>query len=297
MSRSGAAIGLMLAGAAIVGVALWPRRHEEAPRSRPARSPAPQPGAGSAGPIPIPIISPPPTTRGPVYTTESWRPFLIPLATSAGIPIEYAMKHVEVESGGNPCSVGNPFASYDGGVHPREAGIAQLYGPDDYATTHADPTALRAYCAPSYMSSYKDGNGVAHQAMAFSQSTTRALTNDEMVAQAASLIALITASRRRADRLLASVDATWPTTSADYWKFVKLQHGIPGLANAIVYVRDALGRAPISWAEFAATVIGAPALALIKAHDPNTYAYAADFPKVLANADKTGGVVQGPAFA
>jgi hypothetical protein len=265
------------------------------PPSRPPRMP--QPGGGSGNPIPVPIAPLPPTTRGPVYNTESWRPYLTPLAAAAGIPIEYALQHVVVESGGNPCAVGNPFASFDGGKHPREAGIAQLYGPDDYATTKADPDAFRAYCAPSYMSTYKDANGVAHQAMAFSQSVTRALTSEEMIAQASSLIALITASRHRADRLLASVGATWPPTSGDYWKFVKLQHGIPGLANAIVYVRDTLGRAPLSWAEFAATVVGAPTLALIQAHDPNTYAYAGSFAKVLANAEKTGGVVQGPALS
>lgn len=273
--------------------------HGEAERFVPTpHAPAPpQPGAGSSGPPPAPIVTLPPTTRGPLYNTESWRPFLAPLASAANIPLEYAMKHVEVESGGNPCAVGNPFASYDGGVHPREAGIAQLYGPDDYATTKADPTALRAYCAPAYMSSYKDGNGVSHPAMAFSQTVTRALTSEEMIAQATSLIALIAASRHRADRLLASVGAAWPTTSADYWKFVKLQHGIPGLANAIAYARDILGRAPASWAEFASTVMTPPTLALIKAHDPGTFAYVGSFPKVLANADKTGGVVLGPSLS
>lgn len=224
-----------------------------------------------------------------MYNAESWRPYIAPLAKAAGIPLEYAMKHGEVESGWNPCSVGNPFASYDGGIHPREAGIAQLYGPDDYATTHADPTALRAYCAPSYMS--KDASGAPR--LAFSQQVTRALTSDEMLAQATSLIALITASRHRADRLLASVGAAWPTTSSDYWRFVKLQHGIPGLANAIAYVRETLGRAPSSWSEFATTVMGAPTLALIKEHDPSTFGYVGSFPKVLANADKTGAVVQG----
>lgn len=247
------------------------------------------------------ISSRPPAPSGPskgiMYSTESWRLVLIPLVAVAGIPLEYALRHIEVESDGNPCAVGNPFASYDGGVHPREAGIAQLYGPDDYATTKTDPTALRAYCAPKYMGTYKDASGVAHQAMAFSQMCSRALTAEEMLAQANSLVALIVASRHRADHLLMSVGATWPTTSSDYWKFVKLQHGIPGLANAIVYTKDVLGRAPRSWSEFASTVTEPATLALIKAHDPQTFAYAESFAKVLANAEKTGGVVVGPSIA
>lgn len=266
------------------------------------------------GPVTVTPLSPVPkdlTMYTDTYNTESWRPIMIAVAPSSGVPIEFAMEWIRRESRGKPCAVGNRFASFDGGKHPRETGIGQLYGPDDYATTKTDPEALRSYCNPKYLASIVDGNGhpvlgkdgKQVQEWAFSQQCARDLTPSEMGEQVRSFMALVKACQHRADHLLSSVGAKWNTSSPDYWKFVKLQHGIPGLANAIAYVTQILTRAPESWNEYATTVMTDPVLALIKEHDAGTYKYydnppyvkaPGEFPKTLNNADQTGGVVVGP---
>ena len=309
------AVGVLGAGAAAAGIAFKLRRGRgresdgagDRASARQPRTFAPSQelgdrGARFAAPAQDGKIKPMSTTA---YSTETWRPVLIPLVAIAGIPIEFVLKWIDVESAGQPCAVGNAFASFDGGAHPRETGIVQLYGPDDYKTTHADPSALRAYCMPKYAAVLKgpdgrpllDANGQPKTAMAFSQQCSRELTADEMYEQARVTVALVEAEMARADRLLAGVGSAWSRSSPDYWKFVKLQHGIPGLANAIGYVKDVLGYAPTTWAQYRATVLTPECEALIKAHDPGTYNYVGEFAKVLANAEKTGGAVVAPPSA
>lgn len=235
------------------------------------------------------------------YTAADWHPYLAPLLATAAEPPAFAAKWLTIESDFQPCAVGNVFASFvwpkDGKRYPLEAGLAQLYGPDDYSLLGVEPSAFRAYAAPDYLATWIDAKGMTHSGIAHSQVCVRALTPDEMHVQAKSVVDKITTARHAADRLLSSVGAVWSPTSADYWAFVKLQHALPGLAKAIGYVRADLGRAPMSWVEFSATVLSRAVLDQIKAHDPNTWNHSAGFANDLHNAWETGAVVSGPPVA
>ena len=282
--------------------------HDDAPVARSTRGnyapPRPQPTTTAQ---PQPNVAPVQSGPTPAYTTESWRPILIPLCVKAGIPIEFMMKWLQVESGGDPCAVGNPFASFSNGAYPLESGLVQLFGPDDYTATKADPAAMRAYCKPKQMMAVRDHNGVQLTnkdgtpmfAMGFPQGVTRALTPDEVAEQARATVAKVSSDMRSAGRMLAGVGAHWPTTAPDFWMFVKLQHALPGLASSIRFVAKQLGRAPTGWHEFSTTILSEPVLGMIQA-DPNmkeTWNHHADFAHELANAEKTGGIVQGPALS
>jgi hypothetical protein len=273
-------LAAIFVGGVVAGVLLW--RRDAVPRG--AISPTRQPlspsgpsgdGARSAErspavPAPAPAV---PAGQPPVYSVATWLPYVQPLAVAAGIPTAYAQKWNEVESAGQPCAVGWPFASFDG-VHPLESGIAQLYGPDDYKALGIDPAAFRAYCAPRYMRTYKDANGKQQQALAFSQNHTRALIPAEMNAQAKALIDKIVISAHLADQLLAG---RWDRSSFDYWAFVKLRgHGIPALAACIPIVADYLGHFP-SWAEFRANVHQPEVLEKIRLQQPEAYKHLGDW--------------------
>lgn len=241
-------------------------------------------------------VLPPKAGKPPMYNTESWRPIVIPIASEKGIPIEFLMKWIDVESGGQPCAVGNKFASYDNGVHPLEAGLVQLYGPDDYKLTGADPTAIRAYCKPKYLAPTggKGADGKPLMAMAFSQECSRPLTPAEMGEAVRYSAAKVLADAQRASQILASVGSQWSHFSPDYWKFVKLQHALPGLAKAISYTKLVLGYAPKTWSEYRTTVMLDSVQEMIKEHDPLTWKYREGFANDLENADKTGSVVVAP---
>ena len=124
--------------------------------------------------------------------------------------------------------------------------------------------------------------------MAFSQKHVRALTPDEMTLQAGTLVAKIVTSMHRADALLGG---RWDRAGRDYWAFVKLQHGLPGLATAIQYVAATLGHFPATWDEFRHVVMTPDVLAQIKTHDPITFSYSAGFPADLHNAEETAAVL------
>lgn len=304
--RSATAIGISLAGAALLGIALWPRRRDELVHPTHG-SDVPQPQPRPAAPV-ASVVTPPLTaTRAPMYTTESWRPWLIPLCIKAGIPIEFMMEWLRIESGGDPCAVGNPFASFANGAYPLESGLVQLYGPDDYTATKADPAAMRAYCKPKQMLPVRDHNGVQLTnkdgspmfAMGFPQGVTRALTLDEQAEQARAAVAKVSSDMRSAGHMLTNVGARWATTSPDFWMFVKLQHALPGLASAIRFTAKQLGHAPSGWREYATSVLSEPVLAMIQA-DPGmveTWNHHTDFAHELANAEKTGSVVRGAAMS
>ena len=285
-------LAAIFVGGVVAGALLW-RRDAVLRGTIPAvREPSPLPGSDAraaerspAVPAPAPAV---PAGPPPVYSVATWLPYVQPLAVAAGIPTAYAQKWNEVESVGKPCAVGRAFASFDG-VHPRESGIAQLYGPDDYKALGIDPAAFRAYCAPQYMATYKDANGKQQQALAFSQNHTRALTPAEMNDQARALVNKIVLSANAADKLLGG---HWGRDTADYWAFVKLiGHGLPGLAHAMPYVTQHLGYFPATWAEFRMSVFQPDVLAKIKEHDPVTYGYLAEFPKALTNAEKVAAVI------
>jgi len=222
-------------------------------------------------------------------TLEQWVALLAPGCLAHHIQLPYALKWIDLESGGNPCAVGNPAAHGPDG-NPREIGIAQLYNPDDLARSGVTGTQLRAYCVPG------DDHAVMYKGKTvrgFSSALLRPLTAAEMQEQADATIDLIARCMVMATRDLVAVhaDAAWSPSTRNYWTLVKLQHGLPGLSHTgLRAVARRLQRAPRSWQEFAATV-GHVQL------DPETMKYRDGFPVILANAEQCASVFTEPELA
>lgn len=218
------------------------------------------------------------TSAGPdafIPTMSDWARILAPMCLDADIPLPFALKWIKLESGGNPCAVGVPAQHGRGSdptytQYPREIGIAQLFSPDDFQALKIKPASFRAYCAP-------ERNGE------FPQDVIRPLTLDEIHQQAIAAIGKIQLDRARAQRQLRNIQAgpQWAPDRADFWKVVKLQHGIPGIASSgLPAVTRKLGRPPIDWGEFRRT------LANVKL-DAGTEAYRSEFNRTLNAAENT----------
>lgn len=220
------------------------------------------------------VVKGPMSVSAPSATAMHWMPVLGPYAIAANIPPMYAVKWIDIESGGNPCAVGKvdkttrhilPSAIAADG-HPKEMGIAQFYNPDDLTFLHLTSSELRAYCVPG------------------TDKLARALTADELTVQAKATIALIQKCQRAALADLAKIGATWP--ERDVWTLVKLQHGLPGLSRSgLPGAKARIGRAPLSWAEYKAAILAG-------AHvDAGTEPYRSDFVRIFLNAEKCASVL------
>lgn len=200
----------------------------------------------------------------PKYDTMFWQEHLRPFCEAENIPLVYALRWVEIESGGNPCAIGAPGQLGPDG-YPRELGIAQFYNPDDLTFLHLTGHGLRAYCG-------KDNK------------PNRALTPAEVKEQAEATVDLIAKCRGAAARDLAKVGATW--SEHDELCLTKLQHGLPGLSRSgLPAVTKQLGRAPKGWDEFAATLNQVTL-------DPGTERYRGVIKGILENARSTASVVK-----
>jgi len=171
------------------------------------------------------------------YTVETWRPLITVLAEKSNpkLSVPYILKWIQLESGGNPCSIGQKINGPDG--YPKELGISQVYNPEDLKRFHITGKELRAYCKPG-----------------FSSQVSRPLTQEEMTIQARMTIDLVLHCLTESGRSLIANKIPWSPNSKDFWKAVKLWHALPvivrpGFANVTKY----LGRAPISWTEFRKT--------------------------------------------
>ncbi len=211
-----------------------------------------------------------PGTMG--YTTATWEPVIAVYATAARVPIEFAVQWEGEESGGNPCAIGKPGAKGPDG-NPREMGIAQLYNPDDLRDFGVTGDELRAYCVPG------------------TQTVSRPLTEAEVQQQASLLVRKISKSRSEASHYMTLAGARWPSDGVDFWRLVKLVHGLPGLVHGLVTVAHHLGRAP-SWSEFR-RVIEAGEVTL----DAATEGYRAEFGRAFDNAEKCTSTMRGEALS
>jgi hypothetical protein len=208
----------------------------------------------------------------PDYPLHSWAPIVASLIPSVAprTPQAFAMKWLEIESGGNPCAVGDPGQLGPDG-NPAEIGIGQLYNPDDFVAFGARAGDFRAYCPAAaqlaaayrqaqqdYADAVKAGDTAAQTAararMAAAarqmQTKTRPLTQAELAAQAkVTLLDKIEQGITHADALVHEYGLAWSVP--DYWKLVKAPHALPAiLGNGLPAVVKKLGRAPHSWAEF-----------------------------------------------
>jgi hypothetical protein len=222
-------------------------------------------------------------------SVEQWGTHLAPGCLAHGIPLAYALKWIDLESGGNPCAIGSPASRGPDG-NPRELGIAQFYNPDDLRRFGVTGTQLRAYCVPG------DNHAVTYKGRTvrgFSSALLRPLTATEMQEQADAAVKLIAYCMSTATRDLRAVNAgaTWSPATRNFWTMVKLQHGLPGLSRSgLRAVARRLGRAPRSWEEFKAT-IGEVEL------DRETTKYRDVFPAILRNAERCASVFAEPELA
>jgi hypothetical protein len=235
---------------------------------------------------PLPPVAPSSYPSGvpvsdPLYSMSWWQPTIYRLIAAEFPRLDnpagraFAMKWGEIESGGNPCAVGNPGQIEPSNGQPAEIGLGQLYNPDNFRTLHRDPAAFRAYApeaapiAASYRQAKADldtarkagaGNDDprvvdAKHRMAVAatqiQSRTRDLTPAELDDNARwTLLAEIYLCIATADHAVATYSLShWSVP--DYYKLVKAPHALPAiLNNGMPAVVKKLGRSPSSWAEF-----------------------------------------------
>ncbi len=227
------------------------------------------------------------------YTPEVWAALLLAYAPLQNIPLPFAVEWLREESGGNPCDIGNP-EQYGPDGAPREMGIAQFYNPDDLQFLKITSTQLRAYCSPEkvpYRVKRKDGTIVT--VMGPSKEVIRPLTSDEMQVQAKATCDKIAQSRSYAAHYAALAGVKWPSGGVDFWRLVKLVHGLPGLVSSgLAHVATYLGRAPSSWAEFRHAIESGAVHC-----DANTEAHRGDdnFGSIFANAEKATSAMHGQA--
>lgn len=193
---------------------------------------------------------------------EAWRTLIEPKAD--GIPIDFLLTWVRYESYGNPCSLGVPG---------HEAGIAQTWHPDDdrFGATYDQ---LRAACVTD------------------KQQQARPLTAEEKDLQVTSLIGLVKSARDAARAQLKRAGVTWPETSSDFWKLVKLRHALPAWgANYLAPCAKALGHPPATFAEFRSWIESLSEDEIV-AINPNVKRFAslAQRKRLFDNAEKTGRV-------
>lgn len=214
------------------------------------------------------------------YSTATWIPLLTAPLQAAGIPLSYAIHAMQEESGGNPCAIGAPGAVGPDG-NPRELGIYQVYNPDDLRKFGVTGAQLRAYCVAGMAPvNYKGKTVLSH-----SQGVARPLTAQEMQQQVDVVVAKIKESRDVAGRDATAAGVTWPRTpdaaGRDFWRLVKLVHGLPGLVHGLPTVAARIGHPPASWSEFRSAIESGSVVL-----DPKTEGYRSQFSSLFNNAEK-----------
>ena len=155
----------------------------------------------------------------------------------------------------------------------KEAGIAQTWHPDDdrFGATFDE---LRAAC------------------VADSQELARPLTAAEKDLQVGSLVGLVKSARDAARAQMSRAEVTWPETSSDFWKLVKLRHALPAWgSDYLVPCAKALGHPPATFAEFREWIESLSEEQVIAINrNVKPFAPLAQRRRLFDNAEKTGKV-------
>jgi hypothetical protein len=199
-------------------------------------------------------------------SVSKWKPWLERVQAedpSDPFPIDRALRWIELESGGNMCSVGRV-----GGDHVYEAGLAQTYFETaDSVVFGVTSDELRAKCTGTSMPTD--------------------LTDDDRMLQARVALLDMKAHRARARSKLKANGASLAESGRDFWCFVKLVHALPGLYSYVGAAKRSLGSFP-SWDQFKRYVLSLDAAGLA-AIDQGTARYQSAFKRVFDNCEKFAG--------
>jgi len=200
--------------------------------------------------------------------------------------VQFGLAWIGIESGGNPCAVGNRTKVIPPANAPQEIGLWQIYNPDDFKELGVDPLELVAYCV-------RPKPGTVNP-----QKLSKVMTPEQVAKHVVVGLRMIGKKRTYAGRYLMASGVRWPTRSPDYWRMVKAVHALPVLVSSgIAAVTKKLGRAPASWAEYRSTYERINPRARFdiakekRGEDQDVYY------RALENAEWTGGQVAGPANA
>jgi len=168
-----------------------------------------------------------PATEDAVFSssTEMWRPLVS--AQSGGIPVNFLLAWIQIESCGNPCSW----------TSSSEAGIFQLMPPDNIAQGGTSVAAIHP--VPPCVS------GAQNTAYYTS------LSSDQQYEQVRSGIQFVNYCRTQAHQALSNAGQDWGEDAPDFWMMVKLWHALPGIiAPGLASAASTLGYPPNNWSDF-----------------------------------------------
>lgn len=196
------------------------------------------------------------------------------------VPINFLLSWIQHESGGNPCSLGFAGEQHPDGLFKMEAGIGQQFysartraALNDVAVNGVPLRVLRAPCS--------------------GQTATRALTEDERVANVRAFLGDVERFRAKAHEQLSAVGSQANDEQLeDFWMFVKLRHGLPSIAIELLKPAAESGAAD-SFGRFRGFIEGlSPAelqrIAPISARFAFKGPVFVGLTRILNNAEKTG---------
>lgn len=168
-----------------------------------------------------------PATADAIFSpsVEAWRALVS--AYAGGIPVNFLLAWIQIESCGNPCS----YTTY------AEAGIFQLMYPDNImqagttlAAIHPVPPCVAGTQNTAYFTS---------------------LSSDQQDEQVRSGLQFVNYCRTQVHSKLVQYGQDWGEDTPDFWMMCKLWHALPGIIGpGLQSATDALGYAPTNWAEF-----------------------------------------------
>lgn len=161
------------------------------------------------------------------FNVEKWRDWLAREQAGASdpAPLDRVLRWLQVESGGNACSVGRVE---DG--HVYEAGLAQTYFETPSTVKHGVTSSmLRQRCSGTAMPTN--------------------LTDDDRKMHARVAIATVKEHRQRARAKLQASGAILAENTDEFWAWVKLVHASPAVYDFLAAAKRDIGRVP-TWFEF-----------------------------------------------
>lgn len=203
---------------------------------------------------------------------ERWRG---EVAKRAGdLPVDGILKWIEIESGGDMSAKGIPV----------EAGIFQLYFPDD-KRFGATLEGLKAIAAKSDLH----------------KGDISWLSPAEMDMEVGSGIRKVQAARDFVRGLLIANNVHWPENSFDFGSAVKQVHALPAVLGDLLPKVAAKNGPPASWAAFRQAVMAMPSSQMSPAlqrfaGSPSNHGLANRIEDTMANAEDVGRA-WGPALA